>query len=214
MSMDRSTFCDPFLESLPISRAAISTLQGPFDVETICASDSLAARLDELQIDLGEGPCWQALSTRAPVLVANVQHTPDSAWPNLHAAIAEAGIHSVFAFPLLVGTLGIGAVDLYADTARPFTVAEVSQASALADVAAMLVLNQAIERRPTHEGDAFPENPYSRREVHQATGMVLAQMKVSAEDALLLIRARAFADGVSVREIASRIISRDVIFHP
>jgi hypothetical protein len=143
-----------------------------------------------------------------------LQNAHHPAWPSLHSAIVESGLHSVYAFPLIVGRLGIGAVDLYLDAPEPFTPADVSHASALADGAAMLVLNQAMERRPVHEGDPVRENPYSRREVHLATGMVIAQMKVSAEDALLLIRARAFADGLSVREIAARVISKEIHFGP
>lgn len=204
------TLCQPFLESLPVARAAISTLQDPFDVETVCATDALAARLDELQIDLGEGPCWQALSTRSPVLIT--AGSPNSAWPSLSSAIASSGIHSVFAFPLIVGALGIGAVDLYLDTPEPLTAADIGHAETLAGIAAMQVLNQAIERRPDADGGHVTESPYSRREVHQATGMVIAQAKVSPADALLLIRARAFAEGLPVREIATRIINRKITF--
>ncbi|WP_382307236.1 GAF and ANTAR domain-containing protein [Herbiconiux sp. UC225_62] len=200
------------MASLPIARAAISTLKNPFDVETVCASDDLAAHLDELQLDLGEGPCWMALSTRAPVLVPDVQHTWNPAWPSLHTAIAECGIRSVFAFPLIIGSLEIGAVDLYVDAPHPFTSSDVARASALADIAALTVLNQALDRQPTEEGDATQDSPYSRREVHQATGMVMAQMKVGPDDALLLIRARAFAEGRSVRDIASQIIDRQISF--
>jgi hypothetical protein len=207
-----STFCDPFMTALPIPRAAISTLKPPFDVETVCATDVLAAQLDELQIDHGVGPCWDALRTHAPVLVSNVQHTVAPRWPTLHDAIAASGIHAVFAFPMIVGTLEIGAVDLYLDTPEPFTPVQVTRASALADIAAMLVLNQALAAQPAHEGEPESEGPYSRRDVHQATGMVIAQTKVSADDALLLIRARAFANGRSVREIASQIISRQITF--
>lgn len=209
----RQTLCQPFLESLPIARAAISTLQDPFDVETVCATDAVAARLDELQIDLGEGPCWQALSTRSPVLITP-GHSSGSVWPTLSSAIASSGIHSVFAFPLIVGALGIGAVDLYLDTPEPLTPADIGHAETLAAIAAMQVLNQAMERRPGEDGGPFAESPYSRREVHQATGMVVAQAKVSPDDALLLIRARAFADGLPVREIAARIIDRQISFQP
>lgn len=118
----------------------------------------------------------------------------------------------MFAFPLIVGALGIGAVDLYLDTPEPLTAADIGHAETLAGIAAMQVLSQTIERRPAEEGGHYTESPYSRREVHQATGMVIAQAKVSPADALLLIRARAFAEGLPVREIATRIINRKITF--
>lgn len=211
MSAQNPTFCDPFLRALPVSSVAISTLKSPFETETVCASDSVAARLDELQIDLGEGPCWTALRSGAPVLVQDVQHTPHAAWPVLHTAITEYGLHSVFAFPLIVGTLRIGAVDLYRQTPGPFTSAHATRAQALADVAALLVLHRAMDRLPAEEDDpSSSDNPYSRRDIPQATGMVIEQAKVSADDALLLIRARAFAENQSVRQIAARLIAREI----
>lgn len=207
----RVDLCDPFVSLLPVARAAISTLVHPFDVETICASDALAAHLDELQLDLGEGPCWESLKLRAPILELDVQNTQNPAWPSLHNAIASFGVHSVYAFPMLVGTLEIGAVDLYVDTALSFTAEDIQRASALADITAMHVLQRALDSHQEAESQT-DELPYSRRQVHQATGMVLAQMKISAEDALLLIRAHAFSSGKSVREVAALIVDRQITF--
>ena len=61
--------CGPCVELLPVTGAAVSTLSGPINNETVCASDDVAFRIDELQFDLGEGPCWEAFAARRPVLV-------------------------------------------------------------------------------------------------------------------------------------------------
>lgn len=58
--------CAPFLSVLPVAGIAISTVGNPFGSERVCASDAIAARLDEIQIDLGEGPCWEAVRTGMP----------------------------------------------------------------------------------------------------------------------------------------------------
>ncbi len=42
--------------------------------------------------------------------------------------------------------------------------------------------------------------------------MVVAQLRVAPDDALLIIRAHAFASGRTVREVAEAIISRDIDF--
>ena len=76
---NKSSLCQPFLNVLPVTGASISMLKSPFRTEVVCASDALAARLDELQIDLGEGPCWDAVSTLQPVLIDHfddVSHSP------------------------------------------------------------------------------------------------------------------------------------------
>jgi hypothetical protein len=54
----------------------------------------------------------------------------------------------------------------------------------------------------------------SRREIHQATGMVLAQSGASAADSLLLLRAHAFAHDLTLRETADAVLEGRLSFAP
>lgn len=201
---NRSSLCEPFLSVIPVSGASVSFLGSTTAQSTICASDQTAAMLDEFQFDLGEGPCWQAMHTRRPALHPNIQSEANPAWPEFSSAIRGGGVCAMFAFPLHVNSLEIGAVDLYSSSPGPLTAIQVAQASALADITAWQVL-----RRVLAERDDGPElRAYSRREVHQATGMVIAQLNVTAQDASLVLRAHAFSTGRSVREIAHDIVER------
>lgn len=202
------SLCSGFLASLPVQHAAISTLGDPFEVETVCSSDAVAAQLDELQMDLGVGPCWQARATRSPVLVPDLQDSTRTSWPGLQVAVVAHGIRSAYAFPLSVGSLEIGAVDLYSTAPDALTDIDVAEATALAGEAAIQILQRTLA-----SVDEAPENAsWPRRVVHQATGMVIAQLGVSAEDALLIIRAHAFAANRPVREVADDITARRIDF--
>ena len=81
-AQDPAALCEPFLTMFPVSGAAVSTVGQPLGSETIAASDALAARLDELQFDLGEGPCWDALKYSRPILEPDLQNRRSSTWPN------------------------------------------------------------------------------------------------------------------------------------
>jgi len=209
----RSSFCTPFVDALPVEHAAVSTLGTPFGSETVCASDPRAARLDELQIDYGIGPCWDALATRKPVFEADLDDTSRSAWPELGESLKDSGVKSVYAFPLVLGRLDVGAVDLYAITPAALSPRLIAQASTLADIVATQVVRRAVSQLPESE-DGTDHAGFSRREVHQATGMIIAQMRVNPEDALLLLRAHAFAAGRSVREVAADVVARKISFAP
>lgn len=209
---ERNTnLCDPFVALFPVSGAALSLLaSGPVGQETVCASDSIAARIDELQFDLGEGPCWDAMASRRPVLREDLASTARQDWPAFGEAIAAdettSGVASVFAFPLAVGSLDIGALDLYSAQRAILDHDQVTDATSLASLAAWQVLRKVL-------GDQLDDDTgYSRREVHQATGMLIAQLDVSAEDATLLLRAHAFATGRSVRDLANDIVARRIDF--
>lgn len=208
----RTSLFRPFLTALPVTGAAISTLGPPFGSETVSASDQVAARLDELQFDLGEGPCWSALSARRPVLATDFRAEVPR-WPLFGDALGDTEVGSLFAFPLAIGSLSIGAVDLYRRQPGALTMGQVEDATALADICARQVLRRTLAAQPRAVGaDEETGDGFSRREVHQATGMVLAQLGVSASDALLVITGYAFAAGRGVREVAADIVARRIDF--
>jgi hypothetical protein len=210
----KTSLCAPFLAALPVHGAAVSVLAGSAGQSTVCSSDDTATRLDELQFDLGEGPCWDAMNTLVPVLRPRLATDHDHEWPLFTSAVREdalaSAVGSVFAFPLFVGSLGIGAVDLYSTTTRPLDESDVSDATELASIASWQVLRSILtdEVLDDLEGPAT----HNRREVHQATGMVLAQLDISADEAALLLRAHAFASGRTVAEIAHDVIERRLDF--
>lgn len=206
--------CAPFLSVLPVTGIAISTVGNPFGSETVCASDMTAARLDEIQLDLGEGPCWEAVRTGMPVLEPDVQRTTSSRWPVALEAMQATGLGAVFAFPMRLGTLDIGVVDLYTNTPSTLDPGPVRQAAALTEAAARQVLRRALLRIES-EAEGTPETAageYSRREVHQAAGMLAAQTGAHVDDALLILRGHAFAAGRSVRDLAADVVARVVDF--
>jgi len=208
----------PFVDVLPIGGAALSVLVGASAQATICSSDPTAARLDELQFDLGEGPCWDAASTRRPVLHPRLRATGTTVWPLFTRAVHDdpigGRVEAIFAFPLYVGSLDIGAVDLYSSSTRPLESRQVDFATELASLASWQVLRRLLADQGIDDAATDPERDgaHNRREVHQATGMVLAQLGISAEDAALLLRAHAFASGRTVAEIANDIVERRLDF--
>jgi hypothetical protein len=210
-----SDLCGPLVAALGVDGGAVSTLGEPLGSETVCASDDRAARLDEIQLDLGEGPCWEAMATRRPVLEPDVQGSADMTWPLARQAMHATGLGAVFAFPLVVAGLDLGAVDLYSRTARDISDREVADATTLTRIVARQVLRRALlaAEGPQEDTGAWGGR-YSRREVHQATGMVVAQMGIPPTDALLVLRGHAFATGRPLRDVAEDVVGRTLDFSP
>jgi hypothetical protein len=194
-----------FVRLLPISGASVSTFGSLLSAETISATDARAGRVDELQFDLGEGPCWDALTSRQPVL--RPDFASNVAWPAFTEAIRDEAIGALFAFPLVVGPLEIGAIDLYSTEPLVLSFEQQKQTMALSAVVSRILLRHAISADATGE-----TSTYSRRLIHQATGMVLAQVGTSADDAYLIVQARAYADGRPMRAVAEDIIERRIRF--
>ncbi|MFP7760356.1 GAF and ANTAR domain-containing protein [Marisediminicola sp. LYQ134] len=210
--------CEPLLSVINVTGASVTVL-GDASQSTVCASDDTVLRLDQLQIDLGEGPSWVSLSTRTPVLVHQLDDDGSkdsataghSAWPVFQKAArtepATRGVASMFAFPLIVGRLGIGAIDFYSSTPHCLTDTEVRHARELADLAAWQVIRRLLD----DDVDDFGAH-LAQREMHQATGMILAQLEITPDDAALLLRAHSFATGRPVRDVARDVIARRIDF--
>jgi hypothetical protein len=201
----------PVLQAIPVEGAAISTIAEFLGNETVSASGPLAARLDELQFDLSEGPCWDAMRQGRPILEPDVRAHPNREWPAFSRALAEHEVGAIFAFPLAFGPIQIGAMDLYSGSPRELSSREQRESSILASHISRIVLDRAIRRADEPE-ILGPEDQFSRRLIHQATGMVLAQLDISAEDARLLIQGHAFAHSRSMRDIAEEILERKLDF--
>ena len=201
-----ASICEPLRAAFGVDDAAVSTLARPFDIRMVCVAGDLAAPFGELQIDLGEGPAWDAFRLQAPVLSTAL---PDETrWPILSDRMGAMRIGSVYAFPLSAGFLDIGTLCLTSASRREFDAGQVEAAAELAPLAAAAVLARAMRDDPTQ--DSRPPSTYSLREVHQATGMVAAQMSVPPDDALTAIRAHAYATSRSVRDVAADIVARRI----
>ncbi|CAN3702917.1 hypothetical protein MMX123_02950 [Microbacterium sp. MM2322] len=203
-----ASLCMWFVSTLPVQHVAISTLSDPFELGIVCASDDVATELEQTQLDLGFGPGWQAKTARVPTLLPDVEHAHPAAWSALLTAAHAHRIRAMYAFPMTVGAIDVGVVDLYATTAHALNTRQVENAWAMAGVAAVRVVDRILTELN------FPPSPQGLpgRFIHQATGMVMAQLRVPSTDALVVIRAHAFSTGTSIPDVAEAIIRRDIDF--
>lgn len=210
---DGADLCAPFLEQLPLTGVAVSMFSGTAAASLVSASDELAARLDELQFDLGEGPRWEALRTRLPVLVPDVHSHPYS-WPVFNKAILDTGVAAMFVFPLTLGALDLGAVELYHTKPGNLSYNDHTTAAVLSGRTAWHLLRRILSVNSPDTDPSEHNELMSRREIHQATGMVLAQAGTTAAEALLLLRAHAFANELTLREAADAVLLGRLGFAP
>lgn len=108
--------------------------------------------------------------------------------------------------------MDIGVAELYSYTPGPLSGPNLLNARSLANDAAWTLLRSILALDP--DTDHQPGSMLSRREIHQATGMVLAQTGGNAADALLILRAHAFANGLTLRQTADDVLDRRLDFTP
>jgi hypothetical protein len=182
----------------------------------VCATDDRSARIEDLQLTLGEGPCVDAMTAGVPVLVPDLG-APDGVgvdrWPAFMDAALKDGVKAVFAVPLQIGAIRIGALDLYRSAPGPLTDTGLAAALWAADTAALSLLELDVSDHGPPSGDLDPATVYNLQ-VHQATGMVKVQLGVTVDDAFLILRAHAFSSGRALIDVAVDVVERRLRFSP
>lgn len=179
---------------------------------TVCSSDRTAARIDELQFELGEGPQWLAMSTGESTLQADLSSADHSEWPLLGSALMELAVAALFTVPMRMGAVIVGAASLYRDSVGDLTDDQRISALAIASAIAAPAIERAVHSAAENAPRESALSPALRREVHQATGMILVQLNTTATIAYARLQAYAFANGRTVLSVARDVIARTLIF--
>jgi hypothetical protein len=186
-----------------ISLMANGRLEGSAGV-----SDPESAAVQELQLELGEGPCVDAWERDEPVGEQDLADPTGTRWPLFSRAAVDAGVRAVFAFPMHQGAIRIGVLVLYRAQAGVLSGEEWARGAVLADVASQIVLAVQAGAPEGQVHELLAGEPPHWAEVHQATGMISAQLGVPVDEAFVRLRAHAFAQHRSLRDTARDVVAR------
>ena len=205
--------CSAAASSLTVTGVGMAMMTDRGHEGVVGATDGAARTMEDLQFSLGEGPCLDASTQGRPVLQPDLARTAPQRWLGFGPAVLEAGVAAIFAFPLNIGGIRLGVLDLYRDTPGNLDQAEVRVALTYADAASVLLLHLQSQMGPD-EGlhPQLVDGVSGRPEVHQATGMISVQAAVGLTEALLLLRAHAFAHDRPIIDVAHDVVQRRLRF--
>jgi hypothetical protein len=198
---------------------AVDAQEGP---ELIWCCGDASARVEDLQFTLGEGPSPDSARSGSPVSTADLEALDPDRWPALRAAITEADlpVRGLFCFPLRLGAIHVGVLSLL--DPRPGALLERQTEDALTLASALTAWylgGDGTDLRPGPDPPgtddrAAPSADLNRAEVHQATGMVSVQLGVPLAQALLRLRAHAYATSAPLNRVAADVVGRRLRFAP
>ena len=201
--------CQVTAEVVEVSGAGIMLMSiDPYPHGSLCSTNAVSALIEDLQFTLGEGPCVDAYREDRVVIEADLAEPSYLRWPALAPAMIRAGARALFGFPLRVGAIRLGALNLYQDHPGPLSENQHSDALTMAYVAARMLLSSG----PPAPGLATRSGAEFHLVVHQAAGMVSVQLGVSLAEALVRLRARAFAADTTVDTVAAEVVGRRLRF--
>lgn len=204
--------CEVCADVMDMTGAGIMLMSGEVPRGSVCSSNQVSALIEDLQYTLGEGPCVDAYQQNQPVLESDLAGAGGSRWVAFGPPAVAAGAGAVFGFPMRVGAIRIGALNVYRDRPGPLDDEQYADGMVLAGVAARAVLSMQADASPGLLGAELEIGSDFRFVVHQASGMVSAQLEVTVGEALVRMRAYAFAHDRPITTVAEDVVARRLRF--
>ena len=204
--------CKVCAEVTSMSGAGIMLMFENAPQGTVCTTNEVSSQLEQLQYALGEGPCVDAYREDRPVMEPELANPETKRWLAFTEAAVKIGAEAVFGFPLQVGAVRLGALNLYRDMPGALDDEQYANALAAAAIVAQAVLVLQAKAPDGMLAQALERSSDFQYVVHQAAGMVAVQLGVGVTEAMIRLRAYAFGNERRLSEVAGDVVDRTLRF--
>ena len=202
--------CELSVSSLDVSGASLQLIAREPHRMTVHATDRMTDQLDDLQVELGEGPGVDVARSATPALEDDLNDSGAIRWPWFSPAAVRLGAGAAYAWPVQVGATSLGVLGFYRRSPGILPSTDRSDAVAVADAAAIVLLDAPEIGSPDALVWVIADDSRFRAEVHQATGMLTIQLHLDVLDAFARLCAAAYAAGRSIAELSHDIVTRRI----
>ncbi|TNM36340.1 GAF and ANTAR domain-containing protein [Nocardioides albidus] len=206
--------CVECAHALSVAAVAMTLMSEAGHQAVIGSSGPLASRLEEIQFDLGEGPGLEASRAQHTIAHDDLTGAVLTPWPSFASAALAEGIVAVTAVPLRLSGVGLGSLCVYRSSRGPLDQHRTATTHAYAGAAVGILVHLQDQMWPETLHPDLDEPMVYRAVVHQATGFLAVKASVGTVDALLLLRAHAFATDQALVHIAREVLSGRLRLHP
>lgn len=193
------TVCELVRHHVLVDAVAVSIAHGRW--ATTVATDEWAERLEEYQHTVGDGPSAAVVASGLAVLAPDVL-ARRSRWPVFAERAAAQGLAAVFAVPVpRADSSPLGTLTLYRRSTGALSVSELRHTAVMAGFTAKLIELDDVADSAAVRGRLAT--------IVAATDALALRHTVTRDDALVLLRARAYAQDRPVHEVAAAVVDRD-----
>jgi GAF domain-containing protein len=176
---------------------------------TAAATDDVVELADQLQYELGQGPCLTAWAQRTVVRVDDIAE--DGRWPRwAEAATASARVRAVLSAPLVAGDDCLGALKVYAPRPHAYGAREEYLLTMFAASAAVLVANVKSYQDARRASDDLQNALRARDLVNIAKGVIMAREGIDEQTAFVVLADMANGQHRHLRDVADDVLQSTV----
>jgi GAF domain-containing protein len=173
----------------------------------LMASTSEAIELVELfQVQNDQGPCFDCYHTGERVTADDLSAAADR-WPVFVPYATGKGFHAAHAFPLRLRGRLLGALNLFGSRPGALSPADLAAGQALADVAAIAILQFWATRHAELVTEQLQHALQSRIAIEQAKGMLAERAGIPMGEAFSCLRGYARSQQRLLADVAGEVVS-------
>jgi GAF domain-containing protein len=178
--------------------AGITLVRRRRRVETVAATSDLARNGDDLQYELGEGPCLDAAWEEPQVYAGDLRH--DARWPTWGPRVVkDLGVNSMLCTQLFTNENTLGALNVYAADEDAFD-------SDDRDNLRLLGAHAAVAVAAAQQIDSLKIAVDRRTTTGTAIGIVMERYGVTNDQALALLRRLSQDENRKLADIAHELV--------
>lgn len=203
-----SSLVSSTIDVLNASAAGVMVSDAAHVLHVVAASDESMRTLELFEIQADEGPCLDCWNSGRQVLSEDLR--TDERWPIFGPRAIESGYVCALATPLRVRDQCFGALNILWSDPRDLDDSAEQAARALADLAAIGLINRALPMEATFLAEQIQVTINARVTIEQAKGMLAEQAQVDMNSAYALMREFSRSTGLHLLETARRILDRRI----
>ncbi|MEU6677632.1 GAF and ANTAR domain-containing protein [Streptomyces sp. NPDC046925] len=199
------------VELLGVSAAGVLLADSQGELRLVASSGEHTWVLDLFALQQEQGPCldcYRSGSAHTNIALGGLEAT--TVWPEFSTRARAAGYEMTQVLPLQQGDQMLGTLNLFQAKPRVLSPDEVALAQALADVAAIaIVQRRSLERSETERGQ-LQEALTSRVAIEQAKGVLAERWRCTVDDAFGALRRHARANRMRLAECARQVVAGEL----
>ena len=164
--------------------------------------------LELFEIQGAQGPCLDAFGSGQTVQASAAEGSVR--WPQFAPRASAAGFRVMCAVPLQVRSTVIGALNLFRGTDEPFSDDDLEIAQAMAEIAAIALIQERALRERTLVTEQLEAALRSRVVIEQAKGMLAEYLTTTVDEAFQLLRSYARNHNRKLTDVAADVVNRQI----
>lgn len=196
--------CEHVTEVLDASGAGVAVASDD-ELRAVAGSDERIVAMEEVQDRTQQGPCAEAFRTQEPILVDDLR--AETRWPEYRSVAERVGLRGVVGFPLALGPSRLGALNVYTESPRSWSQADLAPVAVFADMATAYLVRASELQEASRVAEQLQGALDSRVIIEQAKGMVANELHIDVGRAFDVIRRHARNNGVRLSDLADAIVN-------